>query len=220
MVRKVSNKIKVKFHLSKMSLFTMEPQMLVGYSRVSTSEQNSTLQEDALKQVGCGKLFHDTASGATATRPGLASALDFLRENDVLVVWRLDRLGRSLSDLLEIVGQLEKRGIGFRSITESIDTTTSGGKLVFHVFGAMAEFERNLIRERTKAGLSAARQRGRLGGRPKALSEQKVALAKQLYSEKRHTIREICELLGVTKPCLYDYLHAKHQSKGSKSQNT
>lgn len=191
--------------------------MLIGYSRVSTAEQNTALQDDALKQAGCGKLFHDAISGVRADRPGLAAAIEFMREGDTLAVWRLDRLGRSLSDLLEIVGQLEKRGIGFRSITESIDTTTSGGKLVFHVFGAMAEFERNLICERTKAGLSAARARGRLGGRPKALNAQKIALAQQLYAERKHTVKEICELLGITKPCLYDYLNGRHKLMGEKS---
>lgn len=195
--------------------------MLVGYSRVSTAEQNSALQDDALRQAGCGKLFHDAASGVKADRPGLSAALDFMRDGDVLVVWRLDRLGRSLADLLESVGQLEKRGIGFRSVTEAIDTTTSGGKLVFHVFGAMAEFERNLIRERTKAGLSAARARGRLGGRPRVLDAPKIALARRLYEERKHTVKEICALLGITKPCLYDYLGDRHsQRKTAKTRST
>jgi DNA invertase Pin-like site-specific DNA recombinase len=182
-------------------------------TRVSTIEQNVALQDDALKAAGCGKLFHDAASGAKADRPGLAAALEFVREGDVLVVWRLDRLGRSLVDLLVTVGQLEARGVGFRSLTESIDTTTSGGRLVFQIFGAMAEFERNLIRERTQAGLSSARARGRLGGRPQVLDEQKIELAKQLYAEKKHTVKEICKLVGVTKPCLYDYLNDRHKQR-------
>lgn len=185
--------------------------MLVGYARISTIEQNLSLQQDALKAAGCEKIFHDTASGSRTERPGLTTALDFAREGDVLVVWRLDRLGRSLIDLLATVSQLDSRGVGFKSLTESIDTTTSGGRLVFQIFGAMAEFERNLIRERTQAGLSSARARGRLGGRPRVLDEQKVALARQLYAEKKHTVKEICALIGVTKPCLYDYLNDRHK---------
>lgn len=192
--------------------------MLVGYTRVSTIVQNVALQEDALKGAGCTKVFHDAGSGVRADRPGLAAALDFVRDGDVLVVWRLDRLGRSLADLLAIVDQLEKRGVGLNSLTESIDTTTSGGRLVFQVFGAMAEFERNLIRERTQAGLSSARARGRYGGRPKVLDEQKVALARQLYAEKKHTVNEICQLIGVTKPCLYDYLHDRHKSRAERAR--
>lgn len=190
--------------------------MLVGYARISTIEQNLSLQQDALKAAGCDKIFHDTASGSRTERPGLTTALDFAREGDVLVVWRLDRLGRSLVDLLATVGHLDGRGVGFKSLTESIDTTTSGGRLVFQIFGAMAEFERNLIRERTQAGLSSARARGRLGGRPKVLDEQKVALARQLYAEKKHTVKEICALIGVTKPCLYDYLNDRHKQSGVK----
>ena len=187
--------------------------MIVGYVRVSTIEQNISIQEDALKSAGCRKIFYDTASGAKADRPGLGSAMDFVREGDVLAVWRLDRLGRSLVDLLMTVGKLEVRGVGLRSLTEAIDTTTPGGRLVFHIFGAMAEFERSLIRERTQAGLSSARSRGRLGGRPKILGEHEIALAKQLYSEKKYTVKEICKLVGVTKPCLYDYLNNRHKSQ-------
>jgi DNA invertase Pin-like site-specific DNA recombinase len=187
--------------------------MLVGYTRVSTIEQNVALQEDALKGAGCTKLFHDSASGAKAVRPGLTAALEFVREGDVLVFWRLDRLGRSLADLLVTVKHLEARGVGFKSLTEAIDTTTSGGRLVFQLFGAMAEFERNLIKERTLAGLSSARARGRFGGRPKVLDEQKVALARQLYAEKKHTVKDICVLIGVTKPCLYDYLQDRHKGR-------
>ena len=185
--------------------------MLVGYARVSTAEQNLDLQQDALKKAGCSKLFHDTISGSKTLRPGFTDAMEFIREGDVLVVWRLDRLGRSLVDLLETVAGLEKRGIGFRSITEAIDTTTSSGMLVFQIFGAIAEFERNLIRDRTRAGLNAARTRGRQGGRPKLLDTQKIALARRLYSEKQHSIKEICKLIGITKPCLYDYLNERHK---------
>ncbi|MCP4415213.1 MAG: recombinase family protein, partial [Chloroflexi bacterium] len=139
-------------------------------------------------------------------RPGLQEAVDFLREGDSLVVWRLDRLGRSLKHLIETVAILEGRGIGFRSLQEAIDTTTSGGRLIFHIFGALAEFERNLIRERTLAGLRAARARGVVGGRPRKLDEKKTALAYRLYDEKKHTITEICQMLGISKPTLYVYL--------------
>jgi DNA invertase Pin-like site-specific DNA recombinase len=142
--------------------------MDIGYARVSTGEQTLALQLDALAQAGCGKVFTETASGATADRPALGQALAYLREGDTLVVWRLDRLGRSLPHLIETVAALRERGVGFRSLTEQVDTTTPGGKLVFHVFGALAEFERDLIRERTHAGLAAARARGRTGGRPRS----------------------------------------------------
>ena len=148
--------------------------MKVGYARVSTYDQDLSLQIDALQRAGCEKTFDDKASGAKAQRPGLSDAMDFLRKGDTLVVWRLDRLGRSLKHLIETVTVLEEKGIGLISLTESINTTTSGGRLVFHFFGALAEFERSLIRERTQAGLQAARARGRKGGRPKALSPQKT----------------------------------------------
>src|SRR5215216_5603682 len=142
--------------------------MLIGYARVSTIDQTLALQQDALQQAGCERIFTDTASGARAERQGLDEALDFARAGDTLVVWKLDRLGRSLRHLIETIRQLHERGVGFKSLTEQIDTTTSGGKLVCHVFGALAEFERDLIRERTQAGLIAARARGRHGGRPKS----------------------------------------------------
>ena len=159
--------------------------MLVGYARVSTVEQTLALQEDALRAAGCERRFTDTLSGAKAERPGLAQALAFLRPGDVLVVWRLDRLGRSLKALIETLNGLEGRGIGFKSLTEQLDTTTSGGKLIFHVFGALAEFERDLIRERTQAGLAAARARGRQGGRPKKLgTAARVAMAQALYNDR------------------------------------
>jgi DNA invertase Pin-like site-specific DNA recombinase len=185
--------------------------MLVGYTRVSTSDQSPGLQEDALKQAGCEKLFHDSASGAKTDRPGLAQALEYVREGDVLVVWRLDRLGRSLVDLLQIVSQIEKRGIGFKSLTESIDTTTSGGRLIFQIFGAIAEFERSLIRERTMAGLTAARARGRKGGRPRSLDPQKVEVIKKLYEEKNLTVQQICDMFSITKPTMYDYIRGNHK---------
>lgn len=180
--------------------------MLIGYARVSTDDQNLDLQRDALTQAGCGKLCEDKESGAKAERPGLLLALEVLRDGDTLVVWRLDRLGRSLKDLIALVEKLEQRGIALKSLQENIDTSSSGGKLVFHLFGALAEFERNLIRERTQAGLSAARARGRSGGRPKALDANKRQLAIRLYHERQHSIDELCRMMGISKPTLYSYL--------------
>ncbi len=177
----------------------------IGYARVSTSDQNLDLQIDALKASGCAPLFHDVASGVKVARPGLREALRYLRPHDVLVVWKLDRLGRSLPELIAHVRDLEARGIGFRSLQESIDTTTPGGRLVFHVFGALAEFERELIRERTHAGLAAARARGRHGGRPFALDPKKRALACSLYDEDK-PILDICAMLGISRTTLYRYL--------------
>jgi len=185
--------------------------MKIGYARVSTLDQTLDLQLDALQEAGCKKLFQDQSSGAVAQRPGLDEALAYMREGDVLVVWRLDRLGRSLKHLIEMVTELEEKGVGFQSLQEAIDTTTSGGKLIFHIFGALAEFERNLIRERTQAGLKAARARGRLGGRPKALDDKKTTLLYQLYDEKKHSIQEICHLMGISKSTLYAYLRRRNK---------
>jgi DNA invertase Pin-like site-specific DNA recombinase len=182
--------------------------MLVGYARVSTTEQHLDLQRDALTQAGCDRLFTDTASGATAERPGLAAALNYLRDGDVLAVWKLDRLGRSLKDLLEIVTTLEQRGIGFKSLQESMDTTTPGGKLIFHVFAALAEFERGVIRERTQAGLTAARARGRRGGRPRKLSRKGVELAVSMLQDPRNRISDICTTVGISRTTLYRYAKA------------
>src|SRR2546421_7081501 len=173
--------------------------MLVGYARVSTQDQTLNLQKDALEKIGCTKIFTDTASGTQTERKGLDEALRFLRAGDTLVVWRLDRLGRSLKHLIEVVSSLEKRGIGFKSLTESIDTTTSGGKLIFHIFGALAEFERNLIKERTQAGLQAARARGRKGGRPKSLTGRRVQMAQELYNNKENAIADICKSLHISR---------------------
>jgi len=181
--------------------------MHIGYARVSTGEQTLDLQRDALAAVGCGRVFAETASGATADRPALAEALAYIREGDILVVWRLDRLGRSLPHLIETVAALAARGIGFQSVTEQIDTTTPGGKLVFHVFGALAEFERDLIRERTHAGLAAARARGRMGGRPKALADpKKLALARALYDGGQTDVATICATLGVSRATFYRHV--------------
>jgi DNA invertase Pin-like site-specific DNA recombinase len=180
--------------------------MLIGYARVSTHDQTPNLQQDALTKAGCSKIFTDTASGAKAERKGLAEALSYIRAGDSVVVWRLDRLGRSLRDLIATMTMLDERGIGFKSLTENIDTTTSGGKLIFHIFGALAEFERNLIRERTTAGLSAARARGRKGGRPKALRDKRVSIAQALYNNKQNSIAEICQTLKISRATLYRYI--------------
>jgi DNA invertase Pin-like site-specific DNA recombinase len=180
--------------------------MLIGYARVSTFDQTLALQRDGLQEAGCERIFTDTASGSRTDRPGLAEALDHLRPGDTLVVWRLDRLGRSLRHLIDTVSLLQERGIGFKSLQEQIDTTTSGGKLVFHVFGALAEFERDLIRERTQAGLTAARARGRLGGRPKALDSKKVQIAQALYRDKTNSIEDICRTLRISWATLYRYV--------------
>ena len=184
--------------------------MLVGYARVSTHEQTLALQQDALAQAGCERVFTDTAGGATADRPGLALALDHLRAGDTLVVWKLDRLGRSLPHLLATITGLQERGVGLKSLTEQLDTTTSGGKLIFHVFAALAEFERDVTRERTRAGLAAARARGRQGGRPRKLGTPgKVALAQALYDDQRHSVAEICQTLGISRATLYRYVDTR-----------
>lgn len=177
--------------------------MKIGYARVSTDDQRMDLQRDALTAAGCEKVFTDTASGAKAARPGLAEALAFARKGDVLVVWRLDRLGRSLPELVKVVGELEAAGIGFESITERIETSSAAGRLVFHVFAALAEFERRLIVERTHAGLEAARARGRKGGRP-ALPPEKVAAIQAMAAGNR-SVSEICKALKIGRSTLYKY---------------
>jgi len=179
--------------------------MLIGYARVSTPDQKLTLQRNALKKAGCKRIFNDVASGANAERPGLKRALSHLRRGDTLVVWKLDRFGRSLAHLIESVKELQARKIGFRSLQESISTTTSGGKLIFHVFAALAEFERDVIRERTMAGLSAARARGRKGGRPRVLDEKRLAFARRLHNNNTSPA-EICTALKISRATLYRYL--------------
>lgn len=178
--------------------------MKIGYARVSTEDQNLALQRDALGAAGCERVFEDKESGAKADRPGLAEALAFARPGDVLVVWRLDRLGRSLPDLVRIVGELEQAGIGFESVTERIETSTAAGRLVFHVFAALAEFERNITRERTIAGLAAARARGRNGGRP-GLPPAKVAALQALAADRSKSPGEICKALGISRATFYKY---------------
>jgi DNA invertase Pin-like site-specific DNA recombinase len=179
--------------------------MLIGYARVSTVDQTLALQQDTLTNAGCEKIFTDTVSGSLAERPGLAEAINFARSGDTLIVWRLDRLGRNLRHLIDTVNTFKERGVQFRSLQEQIDTATSGGKLVFHLFGMLAEFERDLIRERTQAGLTAARARGRLGGRPR-VDPKKVKLAKALNADKRHSVDEICHTLGMSRTTFYRYM--------------
>ncbi|PUA41271.1 transposon DNA-invertase [Pseudomonas protegens] len=188
--------------------------MLIGYARVSTDDQLLDLQRDALATAGCERVFEDTASGAKAERIGLTALLATLRlrRGDTVVIWRLDRLGRSLKDLIRLVEQLDAAGVGLRSLQESIDTASIGGRLVFHLFGALAEFERNLIRERTQAGLSAARARGRKGGRKKRLDPAKQELALRLYHERQHTVAEICRMMGIGRSTLYNYLTEAERS--------
>ena len=179
---------------------------LIGYARVSTDDQNLDLQRDALTRAGCTRLYEDRISGAKAARPGLSLALEVARSGAQLVVWRLDRLGRSMSDLITLTRTLQERGVELRSLTEGIDTSTINGKFTFHLFAALAEFERALIRERTQAGLAAARARGRKGGRPKLLDLEKRRHVVALYNGKQHSVVEICRIMRISKPTLYSYL--------------
>lgn len=187
--------------------------MQIGYARVSTADQFLRMQEDALKSSGCEEIYTDIASGVKTARPGLHSALSHLRKGDTLVVWKLDRLGRSLPHLIQTIKELNDKGIGFKCLQENIDTTTSSGQLIFHIFGALAEFERELIRERTQAGLKAARVRGRMGGRPVLLSQQDVKKLQKHYDKGDLSVKEICKLFNITKPTLYRYLKNNTQVK-------
>jgi len=188
--------------------------MLIGYARVSTTDQTLALQQDALTKAGCERIFTDTASGALVERKGLDEALSHLRPGDTLVVWKLDRLGRSLKDLISRITQLQNLDIGFKSLTEQIDTTTSGGKLIFHIFGALAEFERDIIRERTKAGLIAARARGKKGGRRPNLTPRDIALVRKLYEDKQTPIADICRMFKISRMTLWRYV----KKEGDKPQ--
>jgi len=180
--------------------------MLVGYARVSTVEQNLDLQLDALKKAGCEKVYEDVASGSKTNRVGLNEILSFVRKGDTLVVWRLDRLGRSLRHLIQVVNTMNDNGVFFMSLQEKIDTSSSGGKLIFHVFGALAEFERDIIRERTIAGLKAARERGRIGGRKRIMDKNMIRMAKTLMADPKSKVEDICATLGVSKATLYRHL--------------
>ncbi len=183
--------------------------MLVGYARVSTGDQSVDLQTDALRGAGCERVTTDVASGARTDRPGLAEALSYLRKGDTLVVWKLDRLGRSLRHLIDVITDLHARDVAFRSVQEAIDTSTPGGKLIFHVFGALAEFERDLIRERTNAGLAAARMRGRKGGRPRRMTERQASLAVTMLRDPASTVADVCSAFKVSKSTLYRALAAR-----------
>jgi DNA invertase Pin-like site-specific DNA recombinase len=180
--------------------------MLVGYARVSTQEQNLDLQISSLKEIGCEKIFTEKASGAQRDRPELFKALEYIRSGDVLVVWKLDRLARSMRQLIETIEMLESRKIGFKSITEHMDTTTNGGKLIFHIFASLAEFERSIIKERTMAGLREARLQGKIGGRPRSLSNDDVEMIKGWLAEsKKVNMEQIAKRIGISPATLYRY---------------
>lgn len=187
--------------------------MKVGYARVSTREQNLNMQVIALEEAGCEKIYEEVVSGAKVERPKLNNLIKQLRPNDVLVVWKLDRLGRSLKNLIHLVQELIQNEIGLCSLNDPIDTTTSQGRLIFNIFASLAEFERDIICERTQAGLSAARARGRRGGRPKGISKQSEATAcaaETLYKEKKLSVIEICKKLSISKSTLYKYLRFRN----------
>lgn len=188
--------------------------MLVGYARVSTADQNPDLQLDALKAAGCEKVFVEKASGAQRDRPELTAAIAYARKGDTLVVWKLDRLARSVKQLIETVEHLDGQGIGFRSLTEAIDTTTAGGKLVFHIFGALAEFERSIIRERTRAGLDAAKTRGRKGGRPAKLTTGDLRAAQAMLADPAIKVEDVAKRLKVSPATLYRHLPAARTQAG------
>ena len=176
--------------------------MLIGYARVSTDDQDTRLQTDALEKAGCNRIFREKASGAKTDRPELARLIDTVRKGDVVIVWKLDRLGRSLPHLIELVAGLEGRGIGMRSLTDNIDTTTASGRMFFHMMGALAQFERDLIRERTLAGLVAARAQGRLGGRPPSLSPEDIETAKAAIAAGE-SMDVVARRIGVARSTLY-----------------
>jgi len=187
--------------------------MKIGYARVSTSDQNFRLQEDALNKAGCEHVFYETASGAKTDRPELNRLMEHLRTGDVVVVYKLDRLGRSLKHLLEVVDILNKQGVGLQSVTDMIDTTTPQGRLFFNISASLAEFEKDLIRERTLAGLVAARARGRKGGRMRGMSkeaEKKAILAESYYREGKMGVSQIAKEIGVSKMTLYKYLRYRN----------
>lgn len=180
--------------------------MRFGYARVSTQDQNPGLQIDALKAAGCDRVFEEKASGAQRDRPQLLAALEYARAGDTIVVWKLDRLARSIRQLIETIEDLDRREISFKSLTEAIDTQTAGGKLVFHIFAGLAEFERSIIRERTVAGLASARARGRLGGRPPAVSAEDVAMARAMLADPSITVNQVAKTLGISPATLYRHL--------------
>ena len=182
--------------------------MKIGYARVSTQDQDLSLQRDALTEEGCDKIFQEKASGPQRDRPELKAALSYMREGDILIVWKLDRLARSMKQLIETVEDFERRGIGLKSLQDPIDTSSASGKLVFHIFAALAEFERGVIRDRTNAGLKSARERGRIGGRPRLLSDRDLQVAKVLLKDPAITVAEVAKRLGVSISTLYNHLPA------------
>lgn len=190
---------------------------LIGYARVSTRDQSVAAQRAALDAAGCTRVYEETSSGANRDRPELAAALDYMREGDTLVVWKFDRLARSLKQLIETVEILEEHGVGFRSLTEAIDTTTPGGRLVFQIFGALAEFERGVIRERTRAGLDAARARGRVGGRPPKLKAADLKVAKALLADPEINVSDVARRLGVSPATLYRHIPAPRATYGARA---
>lgn len=189
--------------------------MIIGYARVSTQDQNPQLQRDALQEAGCEQVFEERVTGTKRERPELQACLRTLRDGDTLVVWKLDRLARSLKDLVELIHELNERGVGFRSLTEAIDTTSAGGKLVFHIFGALAEFEHCLIRERTLAGLAAARARGRKGGRRPVMSPTDVRKAAAMLADPEITKAEVAKHFGVSRVTLNASLERERLAKAA-----
>ena len=185
--------------------------MKVGYARVSTVDQHLRMQEDAIRKSGCEEVYTDVISVVKSPRPGLDKVLNFLREGDTLVVWKLDRLGRSIQHLIQTVNDLQNKKISFKSLQENIDTETSGGKLIFHIFSALAEFERELIQERTQAGLKAARARGKMGGRPPLLDSRQINRMIEMYDEEKNTVAEICKIYNISRPSFYNYLKNRRQ---------
>jgi len=189
----------------------LESSMQVGYARVSTKDQNLALQHEALTKAGCKKIYEDRVSGANTVRQGLNLALEVLREGDSLIVWKLHRLGRNVKDLMTLVGQLEKQGIHFKSLTDNIDTSTASGRFFFHVMASLAQMERELLIERTQAGLEVARKRGRVGGRKRAMTDSKLAAAKRLLADGVHP-KDVAVDLGISVPTLYRWLPATQRT--------
>lgn len=187
--------------------------MLIGYMRVSTGEQSLDLQRDALERAGCERVYEDVCSGRATERPGLAQALEVARDGDALAVWKLDRIGRSLPHVVGLVGDLQKRGVGLKVLTGDVDTTTATGRLVFGIFATLAEFERDLIHERTMAGLAAARARGRAGGRPRVMTKQKLKAAMAMMADRENAARDVAKQLGVSVSTLYAYVDSKGQPR-------
>lgn len=186
--------------------------MLIGYARVSTQDQNLDLQRSALEQAGCERIYEDQVSGSRSERPGLKAMLDFIREGDTLVVWKLDRLGRSVKGLVDLVCEFSTKGINFKSLTDSIDTTTPAGRFFFHIMASLSQMERELTVERTRAGLIAARQQGRVGGRKRKMTDSKLESAKKLLANGVPP-REVAENLGISIPTLYRWLPASNDNR-------